>query len=359
MQRAVVLCAAFICCTLRCGVAQQASLAGSDGAQKPELDNRQVPQPRLIHLDAVVTDKSGNPITGLMQADFTLFDNGRPTPIANFSAFGKDTHEAAPPVEAVLVFDTINLSFQGISDARAEVATFLRQNGGNLPIPFSAIWLTSGGWMEVLPPSLNGNSLAEQIDPAKSRLRTMLAPSNSYDTLNQIRISVQMLKGIGSFEAHKPGRKLLLWIGPGWPLFNRPPEDFTNKNQEEFFADITTLSSELRESRIAVYSLIRGMPGGSTYEYESFLKGVKRWQQALPPYLNLKVLAVRSGGQVMAPSNDLVPELNDCLRDAGLFYSLTFMPPAADGPNEYHELQLHVQKPGLVVRTSSGYYNQP
>jgi VWFA-related protein len=359
MQRAVVLSAAFICCILRCAVAQQPSPAGPDGAQKPELENRQLSQSRLIHLDAVVTDKSGNPIVGLTQADFTLFDNGRPSPIANFSAIGKDTHEAAPPVEAVLVFDTINLSFQSTADARAEVATFLRQNGGNLPIPVSAIWLTSGGWMEILPPSLNGNPLAEQIDPAKSRLRTLQAPSSSYDTLDQIRISVQMMKGIGSFEARKPGRKLLLWIGPGWPLFNRPPDDFTNKYQEEFFADITTLSSELRQSRIAVYSLIRGMPGRGTYQYESFLKGVKRWQEALPPYLNLRVLAVQSGGRVMAPSNDLVPELNDCLRDAGPFYSLTFMPPAADGPNEYHELQLRVQKPGLVVHTSSGYYNQP
>jgi len=258
-----------------------------------------------------------------------------------------------------LVFDTINDSFQGISDARAQVATFLRQSGGKLPLPVSVVWMTSGGWTELLPASRDGNSLAEQIDPAKSRLRTIPASSSSYDELNRLRISVKMVEGVASFEAGKPGRKLLIWIGPGWPLLNGSLQEVSNNNQVDFFVNIVTLSSEFRLARIAVYSVIRGMRGGSSYQYQDYLKGVKLWQFAFPPQLNLRVLAVQSAGRVMAPGNDLVPELNDCLRDAGPSYSLSFMPPKADGPNEYHELKLRVQKPGLIVRTNTGYYNQP
>jgi VWFA-related protein len=359
MQRAVVLSAAFLCCILRCGFAQQSSQAGADLVPKPELEKLQLPQPQPIHLDVVVSDKSGNPVAGLTPADFTLFDNGQPSPIASFSAFGAEAHEAAPPVEAVLVFDTINDSFQGISDARTQVATFLRQGGGKLPVPVSVIWMTVGGWTELLPASRDGNFLARQIDPAESRLRTIPVPANSYDDLNRLRISVKMVEGVGSFEAGKPGRKLLIWIGPGWPLLRGDLQEVTNKNQADFFANIVALSSEFRMARIAVYSLIRGTPNRGTYLYQDYLKGVKRWQFAFPPNLNLRVLAVQSGGRVMTPSNDLVPELDDCLRDAGPFYSLSFTPPKADGPNEYHELKVRIQKPGLIARTATGYYNQP
>lgn len=359
MQRLVVLCAAFLCCTLHGVIAQQSSPAVPDPLRKPELENLQLPQPQPIHLDAIVTDKSGNPIAGLSQADFALFDNGRPSPITSFSAFGADSHEAAARVEAVLVFDTLNVSFQEISVARAQIATFLRRNSGKLPLPVSVVWMTSGGWTKLLPASRDGVSLAGQIDPAESHLRLLPAASGSFDDLNRLRISEKMMEGIGSFEAGKPGRKLMIWIGPGWPLLNSSLQEVSNKNQADFFAKIVTLSSELRQARIAVYSVDHGMPSGNTYHYQDFLKGVKRWQFAFPPNLNLRVLAVQSGGLVLTPSNDLIPELDGCLRDAGPFYSLSFMPPKADGPNEYHELKLRVQRAGLIVRTTTGYYNQP
>jgi hypothetical protein len=38
---------------------------------------------------------------------------------------------------------------------------------------------------------------------------------------------------------------------------------------------------------------------------------------------------------------------------------LSFDPPRADRANEYHDLKVQVGKPGLVARTSTGYYNQP
>ncbi len=34
------------------------------------------PTPGIIRLDVVVTDKSGTPVSGLKQEDFTLLDNG-------------------------------------------------------------------------------------------------------------------------------------------------------------------------------------------------------------------------------------------------------------------------------------------
>jgi VWFA-related protein len=361
MQRAAVLFAAFLLCTLCGGIAQQPSPPGSDAAQNSEPAHSQSPPSQLqpISIDVVVTDKAGNPVAGLSQADFTLLDNGRPASITGFSASDEDATGSAAPVEAVLVFDTVNTGFHEVSIARTQVTTFLRQNGGKLALPISVVWMTNGGWMELAAPSRDGNALAAQIDKADARLRSVPETNGFYGALQRFSLSVQMMEGVGVFEAGKPGRKLLIWIGPGWPLMDGAQVDVTYKDQVGFFANIVALSNELRQARIAMYSINLGVPNGNIFAYQDFVKGVKRVQLALPPNLNLKVLAVQSGGRVLIPSNDLAPELSDCLRDAGPSYRLSFLPPRADGPNEFHELKLKMQKSGLTARTSTGYYDQP
>lgn len=52
-------------------------------AQQPTL-SEQV-EVRLIEIDAVVTDRKGNHISGLAAEDFELLENGRPQPITNFT----------------------------------------------------------------------------------------------------------------------------------------------------------------------------------------------------------------------------------------------------------------------------------
>jgi hypothetical protein len=89
------------------------------------------------------------------------------------------------------------------------------------------------------------------------------------------------------------------------------------------------------------------------------VKGVKKVQQAGVPNLSLKVLAVQSGGVVLPPTNDMAGSIQECLQDAGAFYTLSFEPAPADGPDQYHELKVRVDKPGLTARTRTGYYDQP
>lgn len=40
-------------------------------------------------------------------------------------------------------------------------------------------------------------------------------------------------------------------------------------------------------------------------------------------------------------------------------YGLAFEAAAGDGPNEYHALEVNLDKPGLETRTRTGYYAQP
>jgi VWFA-related protein len=87
----------------------------------------------LINLDVVVTDNSGKAIPGLGPKDFTLLDNHQPQKILSFRSFDGVSAKPEPPVEVILVVDTIKMPFDLAAFEREEVERFLRRNG--FPIP--------------------------------------------------------------------------------------------------------------------------------------------------------------------------------------------------------------------------------
>ena len=169
---------------------------------------------------------------------------------------------------------------------------------------------------------------------------------------------MKALGDIAIAERRKPGRKLLLWVGPGWGVGSGAYVEGTGPKQQAFYT-IGWFSTLLREARIALYSFTVGETDPRSHLYMGYLGGVESAQSA--SYLNVyrKVLAVQSGGRVLDQSYDLVREMENCAGEAGVFYTLSFDPPRADHPDEYHELKVQIGKPGMTARTNTGYYNQP
>src|SRR5277367_5663294 len=118
-----------------------------------EVEPGPMPDPSqgMIRLDVVVTDKSGNPVAGLGQQDFTLEDNGQPGKIVSFQAVDGVTAKPDPPVEVILVIDELNMAETPkhgeapLLDAKREAENFLRQNQGRLGQPVSIYRLTNDG----------------------------------------------------------------------------------------------------------------------------------------------------------------------------------------------------------------------
>jgi VWFA-related protein len=117
-----------------------------------------------IHLNVVVTDKSGKPQTGLQQQDFTLLDNKAPQKILFFDAVNELTAKADHPVEITLVIDTVNTPFDAVANERPLIAKFLRQNGGKLAYPTSLIVFSNSGLKVLGGPSLDGNALSTSLE---------------------------------------------------------------------------------------------------------------------------------------------------------------------------------------------------
>lgn len=310
-----------------------------------------------IELDVVVTDKGGHPVSGLTRRDFTLLDDNRPTQIDSFLAYGAGARPA--DVQVILVIDTVNIGFQEVSYSRFGIDQFLRKDGGRLAAPTSVYWYADDGIEGGEAPTTDGNAIAAKLDATEGRLRSINRAAGAWGAVERFQMSLQTLDRIVQAAAGAPSRKLLIWIGPGWPMLDNPNIEMTWKQQETFFHNIVGLNTGLRQAHMTLYSVTPGTPNSYTFLYQAYTKGVKKASQVYLPDLDLKVLAAQSGGQVLTPSNDLAREIEACARDASAYYTLTFTPPRADGPDEYHELKVQIDKPGLSARTNTGYYNQP
>jgi VWFA-related protein len=110
---------------------------------------------------------------------------------------------------------------------------------------------------------------------------------------------------------------------------------------------------------MTVYSIDPAGAGRGQFFYQNFMKGVDAPKHADYGDLMLQVLARQTGGNVLFGSNDLASLIDQCIGDAKAYYVLTYNPPAGGHPNEYHDIEVQVDKPGLKVRTRTGYYAEP
>jgi VWFA-related protein len=141
-----------------------------------------------------------------------------------------------------------------------------------------------------------------------------------------------------------------------------PRTELSAKDQQGIFNDIVTTSTALLQSRITLYSidpLGAAESGFRANFYQEFLKAVRLPKQSQLGNLALQVLAVQSGGRALNSGNDIAGEIAAAMAEASAWYVISFDAPLADGPNEYHALDIKLDKPGLKPRTRTGYYDQP
>jgi VWFA-related protein len=314
-----------------------------------------------ISLDVVVTDKAGNPQSGLQQRDFTILDDKQPENILSFRA--TDEGSAAEPMQIIFLLDAVNTGAQTMGFERLELEKFLRQDGGHLALPTSLVFLTDTS-TEVQPGTTrDGNALADLLKSKETGLRIIGRSQGIYGAMDRFNLGLTALERISGYEARQPGRKLLVWFSSGWPMLSGPRLELTKKNEDWLFNGVVTMSRALREARVTLYSVdpLGTSDAGSfrTFYYESFLKGVPSSSKVLPGNLALQVLAAQTGGKVLNSNNDLTKLIANCVIDAKAYYTMSFIYPPADHPDEFHSLEIKVDKPGLTARTRMGYYAQP
>jgi len=319
-------------------------------ATLPPVDNLQ------ITIDAEITDKLGHAISGLKAEDFTLLDNKQPAKILDFHEIDS-RNGTDDPVHVVIVIDMINTGFDAVARERQQLGEFLKQDGGRLAHPTTLAMLSEKGIKIQQASSLDGKVLLDSLDGANSELRMVGRSAGFWGAADRLNWSLNQLTELVAYEAQQPGRKLALFISPGWPMLAWSGADSTDKQRQWTFNAIVGLTNALREAHMTLYALDPFHLGRTDpFFYQNYLKPVVNANHSEFADLGLQVFAVHTGGLALVTGMDILGELNTAVRDADGCYRITFQASPADRRNEYHELRVQVDKPGTQVRTTAGYY---
>jgi len=313
------------------------------------------PDANRIHLNVVVTPKSGAPVPDLQKQDLTVSDNNVAQPITSFEA----VNGAQAPIEIVLVVDAVNTDFSKLAYERQQIDTFLKANGGHLAHPVALAIFTDTGVQLQQAPSTDGNQLSASLDQSDIGLREIHRHSQFGDQ-DRLNLSLNALHSLVASEATRPGRKLILWVSPGWPLLSGPRIDLDSKQEQLIYSQVVGMSNALRQGDVTLYSIDSSGPGqniGREFYYQDFLKGVTKPSEVALGDLALQVIAVQSGGLALSASNDIARQLEECMADTTAYYRISYStPPAEHGDSEYHTINVKVSTPGLSAHTLTGYY---
>ena len=339
----------------------------------PPLSNAQ------IRLDVVV-DSAGQAVTGLQQQNFTVMDGKASQTITSFAA----VNGRAAVIQMIVVIDAVNADYQNVLFQRQQLDKFLRSEGGNLAYPMAIALLADDGLHAINGKFLNdGNALSAALNNDQVGFRSIRRSGGYYGAAERFQICLTaMHRLVGSVSRHA-GRKVIVWLSPGWPLLSGPNTELDEKEEKQVFRNIVSLSNEMLHEQITVYSidplgangtasvenlgsdmLVDRNPVGQTtpygdWAYGQFLKPVSKLSQATYGDLGLPVLVIHSGGVAFSSTNGIAERLRQCIADTVPYYELTFTPPTGSTPDEYHPLQVKVAGSGMSVRTSQGYYAEP
>jgi VWFA-related protein len=303
MKRPALACAAIIA-------------AWSAGALRAQLPQAAPSQPArfvssstdLVVVPVVVTDRKDRFVAGLSQDRFALFDNGRPQPVALFTA--EDT-----PVTVGLVIDDSSSMLSKLADLKAAALAFSRSSN-----PHDELFAVA--FNDTVTDGLGGMMLAASDLPALEHALDELRPSGQTTLYDGISTSLRH-----AASGTRP-RKVLILISDGGDN-----------------ASVATLKEVLafaRASDVTIYTI--GL--FDAYDPDSN-PGV------------LKSLAEATGGERFLPRSSalLRDACEHIAREIRSGYTIAYVPPDRDGA--YHRIRVDVKTDGsrrVSVRTRPGYF---
>jgi VWFA-related protein len=300
---------------------------------------------RIVLTDVTVTDAKGNPVHGLQQSAFHIFDNNHPQALASFEehngipaatvlpastpgVYSNDYLLHLPPVLNIVLIDIANIGMADQMYLNYELTRFLNEKSDGQPL---AIYLRAGsGTFLVQNFTSDRKLLLDAVHKAIPRFPPVGPREylNDFDTLSQIAASLNQL----------PGRKNILWFSGGSTLYLFP--DAVPLQSD---AAWRALYDELDQERIALYPIdARGLTVGSGV-------GMMTQQGVMGEQ------AQATGGQAFYNSNGLKEITAYVLSSDSSFYTLTYSPHDLRFDNKWHKIRVAVDG-GYRLSYRSGYF---
>jgi VWFA-related protein len=366
----------------------------------------------VVNLDVYVTDKKGEPITGLKKEDFQVFEDGNPVEISNFFAESRGTAPApaasaglgqtAPerPVSQrlrlVVFVDDVNLTQANRMRILQNVEKFLhaelkpgdevmlvrydqkldirRQFTPDLKLVDGDIEAILNLPTDIRKYERSFNSALQSI--GFSRLGGEAVGTLVEGQLNawageesiMVQGALDALDSVVSWLAGVPGRKAILYVSDGLPItpgldlytiFTRAPQSaeatkrISPMSAEKF--DMTKrfrqLTSHASRNRVAFYPIeAYGTRNSEGSLFDSVSLAVRQ--------AGLRFLADDTGGKALVNAADVPSALAKVADDFATYYSIGYQP-NRPGDEAEHKIEVKVKTRGAQVRYRQWYRDKP
>lgn len=378
-------------------VAQQPSPSAPpvSAPQVPPLRKREADlrvSARLVYLDVVVTDRSGQPVPDLKVSDFKLTEDRASQRITSFTehipAASKPATNPLPPntfmntpadlqdtSRTVLLFDTVNTPITAQMYARTQILKYLQERPTNAPI---AVFLLDTQ-LHLLhgfnddPGDLRTDKLGKKLQPRQS----MFLPTSGMGSMpGEMQVRAQFredalrnsFRSLATYLSAFPGRKNLIWLTSDVPVgrnYGFDPSSFDLFNT--FTADMNGLANDLNLGRVAIYPIdARGLTADPGFDASrSGAPGFNTGRQIFQLQRNMILddFARRTGGKAFYNTNGISEAMDEVETNGGRYYTLTYAPTNPDWRGETRRIDLRVDHPGYALNYRRSYIalnsNQP
>jgi VWFA-related protein len=285
-----------------------------------------------VQMDVVVTDKDGKPVTGLTKEDFEIFEQGIPQEITVFAPVNTPIErEARRPFDAEPDVQSNTREYRHIY--------MLMLNGNQLQTPLRA--------RQFLTDYFGDNDIGAVFVLAAARTQ------DGQDFTSNRRLLLEAVDkyvpGIGfkwyeDFWEHMElmarlpgGRKSVIFFG-GLPASYDAIADYRG--------GVGTLAQEFVHAAIAAASR------ANISMYSIDVTGVARFNP------DADLMPGLTGGFAHASGNDYTATFERLVRETSTYYVLGFNSSIKRKQGRMIQLEARVRRPGLTVRTRSGYVEQ-
>jgi VWFA-related protein len=397
---------------------QSAARPATQQQPPPPADPPQQPPPvfrsgiNFVRVDAIITDKAGNSVNDLQQADFDILEDGKPQKIDTFKLvkldggvqdaikeppkeirtdYDEEAEAARDDVRLFAIFlDDYHVRRGSSMSVRKQLATFVDTQMGPSDMLGVMYPLESTASVRM---TRNHSAVSRGLEQFTGR-KYDYEPKNQYEeqyayypaeTVEQIRnqVSLSALKAlIVHMGTLKEGRKSLLLVSEGYTMI-LPPQMRTQNAQVPGLGATTNptagvgdineeranwrasldMESELRDvydiankNNVSIYSIDpRGLP---VFEFD-INEGVGL--QTDSQYLNstmdtLRELAENTDGRAIVNRNDIAVGMKQITRDASAYYLIGYNSSQAPTDGKFHDIKVRVKRPGVQVRARKGYW---
>ncbi len=364
----------------------------------------------FVRVDAIVTDRQGEPVTDLTQDDFEVLEDDQRQTIETFRLVKIDV---AAPVQTPGRLTTRQDEENAAADDDARIFVFFLDDyhvrlGNSMAvrkqlIDFVQTQLGPKDLVSVMYPLTPLDSVIltrnhEQLVGAIERFQGRkfdYTPRNALEDryanqpteiVERVRrqVSLSALTGLSvKLGALREGRKAIVLVSEGYigllppqlrgamatmPGLGNPNSgnplagDNMQEDRARFMAELDVQSElqrvfeEANRSNTAIYAVDpRGLSTGE-FDIQDNVAGRASQDSLRQTQNTLQVLAGETDGRAIINRNDLAAGMKQIVRDSSAYYLLGYNSTQSRSDGKFHPIKVRVQRPGVQVRARKGYW---